>query len=141
MKYLHYLTFLTFTLTAILFLLVGYWLFWTIKTMEIKNGNAVPVDQAIYHPGDRLSYTITYCKYRNIQGLVSRVLVNGVRVTYTELINNIAPGCGKTTVNDLIIPIYTEPDTYHIETTVTYKLNPLRDVVVSWRSVDFKVIK
>lgn len=118
-----------------------YWLFWPNRVIIYDNPDQIQVDKKVYNPGDRIVYTIKYCKKKNIQGVVSRALVNGTRLNFTEYTTNVAPGCNTVKINDMVIPDYADEGIYHIETTATYQTNPLRTFVGTWRSVDFEIVK
>ena len=109
--------------------------------MIITNPTSIKVDKPIYRAWDRIIYTITYCKKTNIKAIVYRSLVNGTVTTYTPIEWDFAIGCKTIHKADLVIPEYTEEDTYHLEAILEYQLNPIRTEIVHWRSVNFKVIK
>ena len=109
--------------------------------MEIKNPNSIQVDKKRYRVWDRITYTIEYCKKINTKATVYRALVNWTVTTYTPVQWNFSIWCRTAHKSDLVIPEYTEKDTYHIEATLEYQVNPIRVEKVYWRSVDFKVIR
>lgn len=121
------------------FLTLGVWYFLPIKIITIDP--VVKLDKKIYNPGDRLTYTLSYCKYRPIPAIVIRSLVNGTRVNFTDTSANLPLGCHTTNIADLIIPEYADPDIYRIEATVVYQVNPVKKVQFYWKSEDFKVVK
>jgi len=123
------------------FLTFAYWIYWPNKVIEIHNAQAIQVDKKEYRIGDRISYTIDYCKYTEIQGIVSRSLVDGFKYNYSDYKSNVSIGCKTVIVSDMVIPDYLTPGIYHIETLAEYKINPLRNVEIRWKSVDFKVVK
>lgn len=118
-------------------LLIGYWLLWPVTIMTFTAPTVV--DKQIYKPGDKIAYTLTYCKTNSQVGTVYRTLVNSTITTYTPVTNNLPEGCRKTTRSDLTIPDNADAGIYHLESTIVYKINPIRDVVVSWKTNDFEV--
>lgn len=120
-------------------LIYGFWALWPDKVIEFKG--PVVVNKKEYKPGDQIIYTISYCKYKNLPGTVYRSLVNSTRTSYTEITNNMAVGCRTTKVADLTVPDYNDDGVYHLEATVVYKVNPLRDEIVSWKSEEFIIKK
>ena len=105
----------------------------------IKDNNNIIVDKEIYSPWDRITYTISYCKKYDISATVSRALVNSIRINYTEYSTNVLPGCGTIKINDMVIPEFIDAGKYHIETTSTYKVNPIKTHIIVRRSVDFLI--
>jgi hypothetical protein len=127
-------------ITFLIMMLIGFWTFYPNKIIEIKNSDKIKVDKTEYRPGDRVTYTIEYCKFINAPANVLRSLVDGIRINYVPYYNNLQKGCGTVNNADLIIPEFVSPGTYHFETTIEFKPNPIRTVIVTWRSVDFLVI-
>lgn len=127
-------------LSVILLGLVTYWLFWPDNVMVIKNPQAVQVDKQVYQAGDRLTYTVSYCKSRVAIGTITRALVDGYRTNFDVKTNSLTPGCHTVSLNDLEIPKFVPTGTYHLEATASYVLNPLRNQNVRWQSVDFQVV-
>ncbi len=134
------LSLLTLVLATALMLLLGYWLFWPDKVITVENPLQIKVDKALYHHGDRVTYTFDYCKTRDLIGMVSRALVNEVRISYSETYSNLAVGCNNVKVSTLFIPEYAPPGKYHLELTGEYKLNPIRTYTIYLQTVDFMVV-
>jgi len=109
--------------------------------MVIQNPTAIQVNKSTYRAWDRITYTIDYCKYVKVKARAYRALVNGTITSYTPIEWSFDIWCRVSKKSDLIIPEFTESDTYHIETTLEYRVNPIRTETVYWRSVDFKVIQ
>ena len=126
--------------TVAMVIIVGL-LYWPVKVIDIKNSDAIQLDKKIYKRGDRITYTLDYCKYRNAPATVSRALVNSIRINFTAYYNNLPKGCALVKNSDLVIPEFTDVGTYHIETTIEYQINPLRRIFKNWRSVDFQVVE
>jgi len=100
----------------------------------------ITTDKSEYQPEDRITYTLPYCKTKDIPGTVMRSLNNGVRILFTQVESALPIGCHTVKNNDLIIPDYAEVGTYYLQGTAVYKINPLRDFIYTWRSEPFKVI-
>jgi hypothetical protein len=120
-------------------LLSTYWLFFPEKVITFTQ--PVTTDKLIYHRGETISYFITYCKTRTMVGTIYRSLVNETITTFTPVTNNLPAGCRTTKKSDLSIPDNADLGTYHLESTIEYKVNPLRDFATSWRSNDFLIVK
>jgi hypothetical protein len=120
--------------------LYGYWMFPVgPKAIVIHNAANVSVDKEVYHPGDRIHYTLDYCKEASSPARVHRTLVNSIKISYTEILSDLPTGCRKITVSDLEIPEFATPGIYHLESTSERQVNPLRTEYTTWRSVDFRI--
>ena len=116
-------------------ILILYWEFYPIKILEITG--PVILQKSEYTAGDRLTYTFSYCKYQNLVGTAFRSLINGTRTSFTPMEGNMPLGCHTVQISDLVIPDYMDADTYHLEATIEYQLNPIRKVDTSWKSNNF----
>ncbi len=119
--------------------LLGYWALWPVKVAEFNS--PIQVDKTVYRPGERITYTLDYCKYKDIGGTINRALVNSTRTVFTEITGNMAIGCRVTKVSDLVIPDYMDDGDYHIEASIEYQVNPIRTEIVKWQTEQFKIIK
>lgn len=117
----------------------AYWALFPITV--IKFTAPITVNKKTYHPGEQIIYTISYCKYKNLPGTVYRSLVNSTRTSFTEMTNSLPVGCHTTKISDLKIPDYNDDGLYHLEATTVYKINPIREETVSWKSVEFIIKK
>ena len=129
--------YLYFCLTVITFgsAMTAYWTFWPVDVIEFKS--PIKLEKKIYHPGDAIVYTVSYCKKVDLPGTIYRSLVNSTRTSFTEVTNNLPVGCHTTKVADLHIPDYTDNGVYHLEATIKYKVNPIRNDMESWKSEEF----
>lgn len=135
----HIFLFITLGVIFICFILIGYWEFVPDKVFYFTS--EPQVNGEVFHKGEPISYTFSYCKTRQVQGDLFRTLINGTVTTFTTIPTNLPLGCGTITKKDLIIPMSQDVDTYHLETVVVFKVNPLRDYSVSWKSKNFKIIE
>ena len=118
-----------------------YWSFIQPDIIKFNNPDSIQVDKTSYFPGERITYTLDYCKTRNLIGIVNRSLQDTYRITYTTVNSNIEVGCHVVKVNDLTIPDFIKGDgkTYHLSIMGQYKINPLRTQVVNLKTVDFLI--
>ena len=133
------LSIITFTLTAVLLGIVAWWEFVPDNVVTVINSNSVPVDKTIYNAGDRITYTISYCKTRQLSGKVMRALVDGYRTLYETEYSDLPIGCHTTKVNELVIPSFTPTGTYHLDVNIDYQINPLRVYTVHFQTQSFQV--
>lgn len=108
-------------------------------SVVIKNPKSVAVEKEMYRPGDRITYTLDYCKRDASPAKVYRILVNSIRISYTEITSDLPVGCRTININDLVIPEFVPDGIYHIETTTERQVNIFRKELVTWRSEDFRV--
>jgi hypothetical protein len=120
-------------------LLVLWWWFFPGVPLETDTPNTIQVDKTVYHAGDHIAYTLSYCKTKPMLMTVTRALVNDFRLTFTEVLTDPPVGCHTFTYNDLIIPDFMPNGTYHLEATLEAQINPIRKFNEIWRSVDFKI--
>lgn len=137
-KILYLFSFLTLVMTFITICVFAYWMFWPDNVMVLKS-DIVKTDKEVYRPGERISYTVDYCKKRQISGLTSRTLVNDIRIAYTTITSDLPAGCHIVSDNDLIIPEFTSEGKYHISILVEYKINPIRVLRINYRTNEFIV--
>lgn len=140
MRTINHITVYLLIITALLLALVGYWLVYPQKVMVIENPMNVKLDKTVYQKGERITYELHYCKYQPYTATVLRTLVNSIRISYTEMRSDLAVGCGTIHSSDLQIPEFAEVGRYHIETTMEYKINPLRTEKITWRSQEFDIV-
>jgi hypothetical protein len=119
--------------------LIGYWYFWPDNIITVTNPLNIKVDKEVYKPGDRITYTFDYCKDRDMIGLISKALVNDIRIVYTSIHSNLSVGCHKATIGSVIIPEYVPDGSYHLEVTGEYQINPIRTYTVFLQTVEFTI--
>lgn len=121
--------------------LAFYWIFLQPDVIKFNNPKAIQLDKSVYTLGERITYTLDYCKTKNIVGVVNRSLQDTYRITYSTVNSNIEVGCHVVKINDLTIPDFIKGDgkTYHLEITGQYQLNPLKTQMVVLRTVDFLI--
>lgn len=113
-----------------LLLLVLYWVSWPFKTIEF---NKVTAMQEHYHSGDVFDIKIEYCKYTSKPAIVTRQFIGDYVYSLPELNSaNANTGCGSVIAKDINIPEQLDPGKYMYKQTVTYKVNPLRSISVTF---------
>jgi hypothetical protein len=128
-------------LAAIFFyaVVVGYWLWWPYIPLVVENPIKVMNLNKQVMAGDDLVYKITYEKKMNVQGVLTRKLVNTYKHDLRESITTAPIGPDKDMVS-VPIPKMAEPGDYTLWWSVAYKVNPLRTVTVCAESEKFQVI-
>lgn len=132
-----------FFLWACSLILISYWLFWPVKTLEVKNldaNNSVHVLNNMVHPGDRLQYRLDYCKYSNDSVVVHRTLVDGQVIALVDTNSQIPLGCHDINVATAVIPDTVAPGHYYLDVTVVYRINPIRTESKNYHTDYFDVV-
>jgi hypothetical protein len=119
--------------------LIAYWLLYpykpnVVKPIEIMNPGKIVM------AGDWLVYKITYDKKMNVPGVLTRKLVNSFKLDLSDSVATSPIKKGE----DLVyveIPKNADPGKYNLLWSVTYRVNPIRSVVVSTTSEDFYIIQ
>jgi hypothetical protein len=124
----------------LLFGLVAYWLFCDGDVLVIDDNMAIATDKEVYRAGDKLVYTFSYCKNKDIPAVINRKLVDGFIINYISVYSDTLPGCGVFSDDSLRIPDFVGPGVYYVAGVITYELNPLRKVTYHWRTKDFTII-
>jgi hypothetical protein len=138
-KLLFSLSWIFITLIAFGMGVIFYWSFAPYTVITMNNQNSLPVDKQIYNEGDRIYYTLDYCKYIDIPGALYRTITDGISVNYEDIQSNLEMGCHKIQRGDLTIPDFLPSGIYHIASTSEWKVNPIRTVIMNYRTVDFKI--
>lgn len=129
---------------AIVILWVNYSLFWPVQTLDIKNYSSagmVQTEKTSYKLGEPISYVLDYCKGTDVPPTVSRELVDGQIIMLSDNSGYLPIGCHTTTVETAVIPNSIVPETYYLDVTVRYPINPFRTETVHYRTNSFQVTK
>ena len=104
---------------------------------------ALKTDHSVYHVGDTVSVYESFCKQRALPAEVNARFMDGMIVTMSETIKNIPVGCYGTDKPILItitdVPTGLPSGIWHLEYTVTYHINPIKDIVLYRKSKDFTI--
>ena len=128
--------------------LLNYWYFidgvWNPVLIEKADIMALDVDKKIYSPGDTITVTNAFCKLRPIVGISAVQIVDGQVLQMRANEVNLPLGCYGVdkpfSSEAAVLPRNIGKGTWHLEWTITYEINPIKNVVYKRRSVDFKVI-
>lgn len=123
------LTLLSFALVAHLAYFKDY------KPFEVFD---VRVETPDIKAGGVLKYTVDYCKYLDIPGTVSKVLVDGIFIPFAPYVTQSLHGCGTNTVSQEL-PNFIDSGTYYLDITVEYQVNPIRKIYYHYQTPSFKV--
>lgn len=120
--------------------LVLYWVAQPTSVLEIKNDPA-PVKPVEIEAGNEIKVTVDFCKNRKATGKVKVYLVGETKGQKPEInwpLDSTEPQCVKFDV-PVTVPASAQTDKYHVVFETTYKVNPLKEQVVIFRSRSFDV--
>lgn len=119
---------------------IGYLKLYPFQTVTY-NKLPWPVKNSPVKAGEPLIYTVDYCRYTTLDAHFTRTLVGQTVITFPEQNSNIAPGCRVIDVKNTTIPSYVPPGTYHLELSVCFKFNPIRQICHYPKTEDFEVVQ
>lgn len=115
--------------------IISYWSFFPYNPLVI---NTYRVQQKTVKSGSHMTYEIDFCKNMALSAEVTRSFVNGIVFnTDTITINNPA-GC-KTNFVSIQVPQEIPSGVYRLRSTWVYKVNPIRDIVITMDTNTFEI--
>lgn len=144
----HLLTFVTFSLASVLIILILFWSLFPYKTSDVVEPIKILNENHQIKLGERIKMELHITKYNlyPVDAANSLICSNGRIYVIASIMPKGASILPKGTyirVQDA----YSLPNDAEIGTTChftfqnSYKVNPIRSIVKSWRSEDFEVIK
>lgn len=128
-------------LVAISTLLVFYyWAIQSTNVLTIKD-NPVPVERKIVKSGDVQIVNFNFCKNLNIEGSVEWSLVSNKIVILLPSYKDRSPkSCRQNARKPIILPLITNTDdAYHFHYVITYRINPIKTIMVQFDTQSFKI--
>jgi hypothetical protein len=100
-----------------------------------------PVKTKEVHPGDYVTYTISYCRDDSMPAaVIGRELINDVVITLPEITSKFNPGCNVVDVTRDQIPMFAPPGTYKIRLIISFHVNQLQHRVIVVETEEFTVL-
>lgn len=129
-------------LTAFLitFLTASFWLLYPYETIVVKKPIKILNYNKTVKAGDDLLYEIEYEKFIDVPCVISRKLANTFLIPYADTIGTAPVGKGIARVV-LPTPENANEGIYHLRWSVTYPANPLRDITLTVKSEEFRMVK
>ena len=116
---------------------LSYWILWPYKPIEVHSIRVLNPDKAVQQGGD-LIYEVSYTKNMNVIGTLSRKLVNAFIIDLADTKVSMPAGSAVRKVR-VRLPSYADPGVYRLRWTVTYPVNPIREVSVAAESEPFTI--
>lgn len=123
-----------------LMLYVDYLSFWPVQKLVITSDQPVALNKNIVHPGETLSYNLSYCKYHNYQTTVHRTFIDGQVIALTDTPGKLPLGCSTVQVGTSVVPETINPGQYHMVVDVEQRVNFLRTVDTVYETQVFTVV-
>jgi hypothetical protein len=100
----------------------------------------VTTTQSVYRLGEDVEATITYCKNRNIGGIIDWQLVDTYVRFYPAQRADLPNGCHSYIMDLGRVPGDVLGETYHFTGLLTYRINSLTSVSYPLQSNSFRVV-
>lgn len=102
------------------------------------DGTPLTIYTPVVRPGETLTYGRHWCKNTDLDGIVSREFVDGVRYVTPVVQPHYPRGCQDTMIAIGVPRI--PPGVYRLHTSVVYQLNPLRQQTYEFWSTSFSIV-
>jgi hypothetical protein len=106
-----------------------------VQDTTLKEGELAQVKQ-----GDRITYFVKYHKLMSVPCRATHMLVNHVQINFSDIVSYLPVGDYEMWNHDITIPEFVAPGEYYITITWTYRINPIREVIITERTQSFMVI-
>jgi len=127
----------SFVFIIITWAVLMYWWLRPYKIIEIKS--AVPLEAEVKQ-GTDLEYILDYCKYTDLIPSVTRRFVDGIIYAVPSSGVGLKKGCGKVVLS-IPVPKTLPAGVYHLETNLSYQVNPIRNIKLEYSTGLFTVVK
>ena len=108
--------------------------------IALANQGNVTTTQQVYHLGDEVEATLTYCKNRNIGGTIDWQLVDTYVRFYSAQRTDLPLGCHSYIMDLGKIPGDVLGENYHFTGLLSFRINSLTTVSYPLESNTFKVV-
>lgn len=119
--------------------LLVYWSVRPYEVLDLPHNNTILIEGE-YKPGDVLTYEVSFCKKISVPARLDARLTNGTKHIYESLYNNSDIGCLDIVESSYIVPEVDTADNYTLTKTITYRVNPIREVQYHFISNEFTII-
>ncbi|MCK9370284.1 collagen-like protein [Candidatus Dojkabacteria bacterium] len=134
---------LTLAILVILLGVLGVFVFWLVYPYKTVTFNKEPfkVLTPVVKKGENLVYEVDYCKYTKVTPTTSKAFLDEIIFNLPDSTAVYKPiGCDVIKFN-LLVPTTLPIDTYVLQTTYKYKVNPIREIIVVAKTEPFSVVK
>ena len=128
---------------VILTLFIGvyylYLMFWPAKVITANSDPLKIVTEEVRH-GEMVQYVADVCKSKDIQARGYNQFVNHVVINTDSRLSNMPAGCEKF-IAGTEVPDILPPGEYRLRVSLTYKVNPIREVTQTFETEPFTIIE
>ena len=110
----------------------------TVEATPDKDGNFIP--KKVFYTGEMLAYEFDYCKSRNVPAKMYGSYIDTVKIDMPVVELKSPVGCGEKISSYYKVPKILPSGVYHFEVELVYQVNPIREVRVKYRTVEFNII-
>ena len=136
-RFFNILSIISISISIILIFIIVYWLTYPYKPL-VFNDSVFRIKNKEVKAGGNLVYISNYCKYMNLNAIVSRTFNNGLIFITPPTTTGRPVGCAIINVN-ISIPTEIPEGKYYLENIYVYQVNPFRTIIVSHKSEEFTV--
>lgn len=134
----HTFIYIAFGIIVFIWLVFMFWWLYPYKIVEMKQPYEVLTPEV--KQGEILIYKQDYCKYTSKVPTVQRYFVDGLIYAMAEASPTLKEGC-RTNLASILVPRNLPTGKYYMRTIVTYKVNPIRNIIFEFSTDEFRVIK
>ena len=138
-RLLHTLAFTVLAMAGFSIVTIFFWLYYPYKTVVFQDSVFTVITKTVKR-SSHLSYISNYCKYINKPALVTRTFTNELLFSTPTMVTNRSMGCNTITVS-IEVPQELPVGTYHLANTYLFEVNPVRKIIISENTEEFKVVE
>ncbi len=129
--------------------LFGYWYFIdgvivNPPIVDLVDSTQLKTDKTTYHLGEEVGVFNSFCKNRDIPAQIDARFMDDMIVSMATISKNIPVGCygvKKPYMLDIAkVPSGVTSGLWHLEYTVSIRVNPVKTIVLTRRTHDFTII-
>ena len=124
--------------TFLLILVVVFWLAYPYRTIAFAN-SPFPVEPEIYRANDYLKIHVEYERYTDVPSIAVVRFTDGITFTMLPMTFQKPKGSGKELSMSIRVPPTLPPGKYYLDICFSYRVNPIREIVVVAQTQQFEV--
>lgn len=141
-KWFSRVAYLVLALSIFTIALIGYWASRDAADVLVIKKQPIPIRtiRSDAHPNGVVILKYDYCKNTKAEGEIRASFVgqNSAELFLPRVIDRTDPACGQLEA-PYIIPEQVVPGRYHLHFRASYKINPIKTVIIEWDSEEFNV--
>lgn len=138
-KITHTIVLMAFAMIVCIWAIFMFWWIYPYKTVNI-NYQPYLINNKEIKQGGQLNYIINACNYTEIVPTVTKQFVDGIVYSVPDSVVSLPMGCNKTIVS-VKVPKSLPIGEYKLKIFVSYKMNPIRNIISNYETEKFSVVK